>query len=151
MRQHDHAVVFGLDERRMAVPLSVAERVIPAVEITPLPKAPAIVLGIINLQGRLLPVLNLRRRFGLPERELELADQMLIARTARRTVALVVDAVAGVLTLTPEETVPVEDIVPGTQYVNGVVKRADGLIVIHDLDKFLSLDEAIQLEGALAT
>lgn len=61
-------VVFRLDERRYALPLSVVERVIRAVEVTPLPKAPPIVLGAIDVQGRVVPVLNVRRRFLMPDR-----------------------------------------------------------------------------------
>ena len=149
MRASGHAVVFALDEQRFALPLSGVERVFRAVEITPLPKAPAIVLGIINVHGRILPVLDLRRRFRLPEREIRLGDQIIVARTSHRTVALLVDSVQGVMKCAEEETVPSDMIVSGIEYVEGVVKRPDGLIFIHDLGKFLSLDEAQQLEGAL--
>ena len=151
MSQAAQIVVFALDEQRLALSLSAVERVVRAVEVTALPKAPAIVLGVINVQGQLLPVFNLRRRFGLPESELELSDHILIARTSRRTVALVVDAVAGLMECAAGETVPPASIVPGMAYVDGVVKRPDGLIFIHDLDKFLSVDEDVQLEAALAS
>src|SRR3712207_6774571 len=89
-------VVFTLDEHGYALPLSFVERIVRAVEVTPLPKAPEIVLGVINVQGRVIPVVNIRKRFRLPEREIELSDQFIIARTAKRTIALVVDAVGGV-------------------------------------------------------
>jgi purine-binding chemotaxis protein CheW len=68
-------VVFTLDARRYAVPLSTVERIIRAVEITPLPQAPEIVLGVINVQGRIIPVVNTRKRFRLPECDIRLSDQ----------------------------------------------------------------------------
>jgi purine-binding chemotaxis protein CheW len=101
------------------------------------------------VQGRVVPVVDLRRRFRLPERDFALADQLLIARTARRPVALAADAVTGVLEYSAREAVGAQDIVPGIEYVEGVVKLPDGLVLIHDLDKFLSLDEARALDEAI--
>jgi purine-binding chemotaxis protein CheW len=142
----DQLVVFTLDEHRYALSLSAVERAVRMVEITPLPKAPAIVLGAINLAGRIVPVLNIRKRFQLHERKPGLGDQLLIARTGR-TVALAVDAVDSVVERSPDEVVAPPTIVPGLEYLAGVVKLADGMLFIHDLDRFLSLDE----EEALAT
>lgn len=139
-------VVFTLDEQRYALHLAAVERVVRAVEITPLPKAPEIVLGMINAQGRIVPVVNARKRFRLPEREVELSDQFIIARTSRRTVALVVDAVNDVVPCTEAQVVAAEKILPGLEHVEGILKLPDGMIFVHDLDQFLSLDE----EQALA-
>ena len=142
-------VIFTLDEQQYALRLSSVERVISAAEVTPLPKAPDIVLGIINLQGRVIPVMNIRKRFRLPEREMELSDQLIIATTSRRTVALVVDAVDSVIELSNQEMIPPEEILPDTEYVEGIIKLEDGLVLIHNLDKFLSLEEDKELDAAL--
>src|SRR6266567_8169584 len=147
MNDSDQLVVFTLDELRYALPLSAVEKAARMVEITPLPKAPGIVLGAINLAGRIVPVLNIRKRFHLNERKPGLGDQLLIARTPGRTVALAVDAVDSVVQRSPEEVIAPPTIVPGLQYLAGVVKLADGMLFIHDLDRFLSLEE----EEALAT
>lgn len=120
-----------------------------AVDATPLPKAPDIVLGVVNVQGRVLPVINVRRRFRLPEREIALTDQMVLARAARRPVALMVDSVTGVLEYSEHEAVGAHDVLPDLQYIQGVVKLDDGLILIHDLDTFLSLEEEADLDRAL--
>jgi purine-binding chemotaxis protein CheW len=125
------------------------ERAIRMVEITPLPKSPNIVLGLVNVHGEVIPVLNIRKRFRLPEREAELGDQLIIARTARRLVALVVDTVSDVLALPSGELVAPESILPQMEHVEGVVKLDDGLVFIQDLDKFLSLDEEQALEAAI--
>jgi len=143
-------VVFTLDEQRYALLLSAVARVVPVVEITPLPKAPAIVLGVVNVQGRILPVVNLRGRFHLPERELRLSDQCIIARTLTRTVALVVDRVSGVLEVSDQAVIAAEQILPSMTYVAGVVKLEDGMVLIHDLDQLLSLDEEEALDQALS-
>lgn len=94
MKESVQLVVFTLNEQRYGLRLSAVERVVRAVEVTLLPSAPEIVLGIINLAGRVVPVMNVRQRFGLPEKESDLSDQFIIARTAMRTVALLVDSVS---------------------------------------------------------
>ncbi len=147
VNDYDQLVVFTLDEHRYALSLSVVERAVRMVEITPLPKAPEIVLGAINLAGRIVPVLNIRKRFQLNEQQPALGDHLLIARTPGRTVALAVDAVDSVVQRSPDEVIAPPTIVPGLEYLAGVVKLADGMLFIHDLDRFLSLEE----EEALAT
>ena len=126
-------VAFTLDEWRYALLLSTVDRVVRMPEITPLPKAPDIVLGVVNVQGRVMPVINVRRRFRLPERGIALADPLIIAHTARRPVALAADAVAGVLEYPGQNIVAVEDVLHGVEHVEGIVKLDDGLILIHDL------------------
>ena len=142
-------VVFTLGDRRYGLPLAAVDRIVRAVEITPLPEAPNIVFGVVNVQGRVIPVINVRRRFRLPEREIALTDQMVIARTRRRSVALMVDVVTGVLQYSEQEAVPAQDVLPELHYVDGVVKLDDGLILIHNLDDFLSLEEEVVLNRAL--
>jgi purine-binding chemotaxis protein CheW len=143
-------VVFRLDERRYALPLTAVERVIRAVEVTPLPTAPAIVLGVINMQGRVLPVLNVRKRFVVPDREIGPADWFLIARTARQTVVLVIDQADGVIDQAQIDIVRSAQIVPSLEQFPGVVRLDDGLVLIHDLDRFLSLDETKALDTSMS-
>ncbi|RJX29402.1 MAG: purine-binding chemotaxis protein CheW [Desulfarculus sp.] len=147
---HKEIVVFALDEPRYALPLTTVERVVRAVDITPLPKAPEIVLGVINAEGRIVPVVDIRRRFGLPARELQLEDRFLIARTSRRVVALVVDSVAGIQELDGRQSLESGQALAFAPYLQGVAKLADGLVLIYDLDQFLSLDEERKLDAALS-
>ncbi|MEE8389724.1 MAG: chemotaxis protein CheW [Anaerolineae bacterium] len=149
MDQPKQFVVFGLDEQRYALHLSAVETTLRAVEITVLPKAPEIVLGVINMQGRIVPVVNVRQRFRLPEREIALSDRFIIAHTARRVVALVADSVNGVVERAEHEVIAAEDILPEVEYVEGVIKLQDGMVLIHDLDAFLSLDEEKTLDEAM--
>lgn len=142
-------VVVRVDGQRFALLLSAVERIVRAVEVTPLPKAPAIVLGVIDVARRVLPVLSLRRRFGVREREIGPADQFVIAHTPRRAVALVVDEVEEVFDHAETSVFDAERIVPGLEHIRGVVKLDDGLVLIHDLEKCLSLDEERELASAM--
>jgi len=142
-------VVFRLGEQRYALPLGTVRRIVRAVEVTPLPGAPAVVLGAINVAGCIIPVLSLRQRFLLPEREIGPADQFVLAQTARRGVALVIDEAQGVIEREPSAVVGSDRIAPGLEQFHGVVKLDDGLVLIHDLQTFLSLDEARTLDEAM--
>jgi len=139
-----------LDGPGYALPLAAVERVVRIVEITPLPKAPDIVLGVINMQGKVIPVINLRSRFRLPEREIKLEDQLIIARTARRLVALIADSISGVQGIEERELALALKELPYAGYIEGVAKLGQGLCVICDLDRFLSLDEERALDAALS-
>lgn len=142
-------VVFRLDERRFALPLAAVERVVRAAEVTPLPAAPASVLGVIDVHGEMLPVFNVRRRFLMPEREIGPADWFLLARTARRTVVLVVDQSDGVVEQPQAGMVASAGIVPGLEPFPGVIRLDDGLALIHDLERFLSRSEERALDEAM--
>lgn len=142
-------VVFALDTQKFALHLSSVERVVPIVEITHLPKAPDIVAGIINVQGRIIPVVNIRKRFQLPMKEMDLTDKLIISQTPKITTAIIVDAVYGVTEYPEQKVITSRKVLPGMEYVDGVVKSDDGMILIHDLDRFLSLDEEEALQKAL--
>lgn len=141
-------LIIVLNEQRYALHLSAIERVVHAVEVTSLPKAPEIVLGIVNIQGRVIPVIDLRHRFGLPSREIEIGDQFVVARTPRRTIALVVNSVVGVIEIPQAEIIEAEKLLPGSEYVEGVIKIEGDLILIQNLDDLLSLEAERALDEA---
>ena len=143
-------VVFWLDDGRYALPLAAVERIVRAVHVTPMPRAPGIVLGAIDVQGRVLPVFNIRRRFGLPERAVAPADHFLIAHTARRTVVLVIDAAQGVFEHAATAVTEATHIARDLEHVRGVMQLDDGLVLIHDLEHFLSPEEARVLDEAMS-
>ncbi len=148
-RELYHCVVFTLGDLRYALPISVVQRVVRAVEITPLPKAPEIVMGVINVQGEILPVIDIRKRFRLLSREITLDDQFIIARISKRPVVLVVDAVAGVDELEGKHIADAAEEFPYTKYLSGIGILGTGIVFIADLEKFLSLDEERILDAAL--
>lgn len=142
-------LVFLLEEQRFALPLPVVTRVERIVAVTALPGAPEGVLGAVNVRGEVVPVFDLHRRFRLPERLPELTDRLVVARTSHRLVAFRVDAVQDVLERPADQIIPAERVLPGLEYVRGVVRLEDGMVLIHDLEKFLSLEEEQQLEQAM--
>jgi purine-binding chemotaxis protein CheW len=134
-------VGLQLDDRRYALPLSAVERITRVVEVMPLPDAPRVIAGVINVHGRIVAVVNIRERFALPERALRLTDQLVIAQTPKQTIALLVDAVLDVIECAEADIIAASAIAPGMQYICGIAKLADGMILIHDLDRLLSSDE----------
>lgn len=143
-------LLFTLEGQRYALPVGDVRELIRAARLTPLPRAPDVVEGLMNLRGELLPVLSLRRRFRLPPQPLSPEDHFIVAQAGARRVVLHVDRTEEVLTLpagTLDET-PRE--LPGVGYVAGAVKLPEGLVLVHDLQSFLSEAEGLALDAALA-
>jgi purine-binding chemotaxis protein CheW len=149
MKRLRKLVTFSLDHRKFALYVSAVQKIIRVVEVTPLPEAPEIVVGIINMQGQVIPVFDIRMRFRLPARNVQLNDQMIIASATKRTVALLVDSVDDVIEIPEEKIIADEQILPELEYVEGVVKTEGGMVLIHDLEKFLSLHEEKALDEAM--
>src|SRR3954465_10263209 len=94
---HARWVLFALDAGRYALPLAAVDRIVRAAEVTPLPQAPHVVLGALDVAGAILPVFSLRRRLALADRPIRSTDQFVIARSGHRRVILCVDAALGLL------------------------------------------------------
>lgn len=124
-------------------------KVVRAAAITPLPQAPEIVLGVLDLQGEVIPVINLRKRFRLPERRLRHDDHFLIARSSTRTLALVVDLAEEVREERELAVKAPEEVVAGLELVQGVASTEDGIVLIHDLERLLFPAEEELLSRAL--
>ena len=143
-------VVFTIDDLLYALPLSTVIRVIHVVEITQLPKAPEIISGIINVKGQIIPVIDVRKRFGMASREISPDDQMILADTGKRQVAILVDTVTGIKDITPRQHVEIKETLPFAEYIKGVAKIEEELILIYDLEQFLNLNEEKELVQALS-
>ena len=142
-------VVFDIEGARYALPLSAVERVLPMAAVAALPQAPPIALGVINLRGDVIPVLDLRRRLGFPPRVFSLAARLVVASTRRRRLALPVDDVRGVQEVAPESVTDPGAVLPGLRHLTGIVALPDGLLYLHDLEAFLSLEEEARLDASL--
>ena len=148
---------FEIDGNRYALRLSVVVNVEPAVEVTPLPQAPAIIAGVVDIHGRVVPVVSLRRRFGLLDREMVSSDKFIVSRIQRADsdvtggmlLALVVDAVNGVIEVETADISAADSIVAGLEHIEGVAQIAGELLLIHDLDRCLSLEENRVLDTAM--
>jgi purine-binding chemotaxis protein CheW len=142
-------LVVVLDHLRLAVPLDAALKVIPACEVIPLPGAPEMVVGAINLRGEAIAVVDLRRRLRLAPRAMTVDDHLLVVRTASRTLALIIDEAEGVSGFPDEAFVRGAAIAEGSPPVPGVVRLEDGLLLIQDPEQFLDASEDAHLELAL--
>jgi purine-binding chemotaxis protein CheW len=144
-------LVFTLDNARFGLAAAVVREVVRAVAIAALPKAPAIIEGVINYRGTVVPVLDVRQRFRLAPAHLDPAQHFVVALAGPRLVALRVDQATELLTVPRALIGSPATTVPGTDYVSGIARLPDGLLVIHDLERFLALEEAEQLDRAVRT
>jgi len=142
-------VVFSLDQQRFALNLTSVERIVRAVEITRLPDAPETILGVIDIEGRVIPVVNSRRCLGVSERDIELQDLFIIVNEAGRTVALVADEVNPVIEMPENEFVSSDRMLPMTGFVDGVAKLDEGMIIMLNVDKVLSFEHRERLHYAI--
>jgi purine-binding chemotaxis protein CheW len=145
----EQIVVFSIDHLAYGLPLNRVVRVIHSLEIRKLPKAPQFITGIINVKGQIIPVVDIRLRFGMISREADIDDQIIIAFTGKRDVALMVDTVTGVKEIAGRQYSVTKESMPFAEYISGVVKIEDELILIYDLEEFLSLEEEKELSNAL--
>ncbi|MDM8535388.1 chemotaxis protein CheW [Desulfobacterales bacterium HSG17] len=128
-------IVFKIDIQEYALSLSAIERVVRAVEITPLINAPELLLGLVNIEGDIIPVINMRRCFNLEERDIEPNDQMIIANTSCQKVCLWIDSVTNVIELPENKIAARENISNASEDIKGAVICDDGMILIYNLDK----------------
>lgn len=148
-------LTFELDSQRYAVPSDHVIQVVQMVAIAPLPGAPAVVEGVVNVHGTLVPVFDLRARVGLGPRAIDPSQHLIVLRAADRQVAIRVDEAADFV------SVPDADITApatlagtgvgaaGTRHLAGVAATPDGTMIIYDLRAFLSLSESAALDDAL--
>ncbi len=142
-------LTFDLSGQRFGVSLDAVREVVRAVAITPVPGAPAVVEGVIDVRGEVVPVFDLRARFGLPARALHPAQHFIIARAGERTVALRVDRADWMRDVDDASITPAGRNVPAGPHIIGVARLDDGLVLLHDLDAFLSDAESHALDAAL--
>lgn len=130
--------------------LESVREVVRVVKLTRLPDAPAPVEGIFDLRGVLVPVLDLRKRLGLPAKEIEVSDHLIVAEVGPQTVAIRVDAADSLHEVEMHSWDDVGDPGRERELTAGIARLPDGLVVIYDLERFLSVPEAEALLAALA-
>jgi purine-binding chemotaxis protein CheW len=154
-RQSRELLVFLIDEQRFALWADDVRELLRAVAVVPLPQAPPIIEGVIDLRGRVVPVLDLRRRFGLAPKEVEPSDHLIVADVptdgAWRRVAIRADRALELTRLAFDRLELASALTSHAGYVAGVARLPDGLAIIHDLRTFLSAAEATCLDRAMET
>jgi purine-binding chemotaxis protein CheW len=142
-------VSFHLADETYGIEITKIREIILMGEITRIPQTPHYVKGLINLRSTVIPVIDLRARFGLPENELTDDSRIMVLNVGTRTVGIIVDAVSEVLRVTNDQIAPAPPTVAslGNEYLNGLVKLEDQLLILLDIEKILG-EEAEALHAA---
>jgi purine-binding chemotaxis protein CheW len=143
-------VTFRLGQETFGVPIGAVQEVVRVPEVTPVPEAPWFLEGVINLRGRIIPVMDLGRRFRLPPRDRTRATRIVIIDGAGRPAGLIVDAVLEVVRLSQSAVEPPPPMVSGigVDYITGVGKHRDQLLILLDLAKVLDPQDLHRAEAA---
>jgi purine-binding chemotaxis protein CheW len=132
---------YGLDILRV-------KEVIRLREITRLPRAPSFVKGIINLRGDVIPIIDLRNKFGLEHQQFSAMTRVIVVDVDGRLVGMVVDAASQVVRIPADQIEPPPPIVGGlsAEYIKGVGKLEDRLVILLNIDRILSSEEKAELD-----
>jgi purine-binding chemotaxis protein CheW len=136
----EHLATFFLDREEYGVDVRQVQEIRRVSEITSVPRAPEFIRGVINLRGRILPVLDLKRKLGLGEVEAGRATRIVVVRVKQRLLGLLVDGASQVLKVEVSrvEPPPEEVVERGGDYIRGVAKLDDRLIILVDLERLLA-------------
>ena len=146
-------VTFRLGEDLFAADIYSVERVLRWQDPTPIPNVPDWIEGVIEYQGRVVPVINLRRRFEMPAKEAANETRILVFNTHSEWIAATVDAVLDVSGLDLEKVAPPPELFRGLagEYIKGIVRREARLVIFLDVERLLSTNERLVLEQATGT
>ena len=143
-------VSFKLGSEEYGVDIAQVQEINRMVAITHVPRAPQFMEGVINLRGQLIPIIDLRTRFGMPRAEHTKNTRIVVTEIGAKRVGMVVDSVSEVLRLPVEQIEAAPDMITGvgTEYIRGVGKIEDRLIILLDLARIISTAEKRELESA---
>lgn len=150
LKTEEQLVVFELAGERYGVEIGRVQEIIRMPAITQLPRAPEFVEGVINLRGRVIPVLELRKRFGLKTGERDRESRIVVVDVKGQTLGMVVDGVSEVLRLPSEAVEPPSPVVTTVEsgFLRGIAKLEGQLIILLELDRVLSGEERQALAEA---
>jgi purine-binding chemotaxis protein CheW len=136
-------VTFSIGDEEFGVDILKVQEIIRTMEITRVPRAPAFVEGVINLRGKVIPIIDLRKRFGLQTRGHDKNTRIIVIEISNMIVGFVVDSVSEVLRIPASTVEPPPPMVAGleSEYISGVGKLEDRLLILLDLNRLLSREE----------
>jgi len=141
-------VGFALGDEKFGFDIQKIQEINRLLEITQVPRTPDFVMGVINLRGIVIPIIDLRIRFGRSPREPDQKTRIIVVEVKGKTIGMLVDAVSEVLRIPVNTIEPPPEIISGldAQYISGVAKFNDQLIIILDLDMVLIKEDIGRLE-----
>jgi purine-binding chemotaxis protein CheW len=142
-------VIFKTGNEHYGVDIAAVESIIKVQDITSVPRAPEFVEGITNLRGTVLPVIDLRKRFGLAATESTKDTRIVVIEMNGSVVGMIVDAVTEVLRISPEAIEPPSPLVTtiDSAFITGIAKVDGRLVILLDLSKVFSMHEKIDLQN----
>ena len=143
-------VIFQLGGEEFGVEIMQVQEIIRMPDITRIPQSPEYVEGVINLRGKIIVVINLNTKFDLHSKELDADSRIIIVEIGENVVGMIVDSVSEVLRLSTSSVEPAPDIISTkikADYLKGVGKLDERLLILLDLERVLNDDEMAQLES----
>ena len=143
-------VTFRLGEDLFAADIFSVERVLRYTAPTSVPDLPGYIEGVIDYQGRVVPIVNLRRRFEMAELEVRNETRIMILHGGGEWIGVVVDAVTAVTAFDPATVAPPPNLFRGLagEYLKGIVRMGEKLVIFLDVERLLSSSERIALDRA---
>jgi purine-binding chemotaxis protein CheW len=148
--QVEEILIFELAGGRYGLASQSVREVVRAASLVKLPSAPSVVEGALNVRGDVAAIVDVRARLGLPPKPMEVSDHFILAWDGTRLVGLRVDRAVGLVPLGPGDLASADAFLARPGLVRGVAKLADGLLVIHDLERFLNADEQAAVDQSLS-
>lgn len=139
---------FTLDDQEYAVEAVSTLEILRLVTVIPVPEAPDFIPGIINLRGKIIPILDLRLRLGFPHKYYNLNTPIIIATNGSYVIGMIVDQVKEVFNIASANITP-EQIMPGARYLKGVAKHESRLLLIINLKNLLNDSEKKSLQSSI--
>jgi len=148
----EQVVAFRLAAESYGVNIGQVREIVTLPPITHVPGAPHFVEGVINLRGQVIPVVDLRQRFGMPPAERGSETRVMVAEVGEFIIGLIVDGVSEVLTVSGEQVEPPSPAIVGPKslFIRGVARLGDRLLVLLGLEHLLGSDELASTEKAMA-
>ena len=142
-------VSFNIGSEEFGVDILKVQEINRMVEITKVPQAPHYVEGVINLRGKVIPIVNLRKRFNLELKEYDKNTRIVVVDIGGNIMGMVVDSVSEVLRLPLSTIEPAPEVVTGinSEYIKGVAKLEDHLLIFLDLSKVIDMNEMAGIAG----
>lgn len=129
-----HFLAFQVADQRFALPLTQVERVLRMVALIPVPEAPDVIAGLINIHGKVMPVINLRARLGLVGRCVDVNDRILLIKAGDRTLGLIVESVEAVLAVTADQIEPPRGSLVNSPLLQSLIRKADDIYLVLSVD-----------------
>ena len=138
-------VLFDLGGETYGLDIATVHEIIRMQPVTKVPKAPAYVEGVINLRGKVIPVIDLGKKFGIDKVDRDRNNRIVVVNIQNTTIGIIVDAVTEVLRLPASSIEPVTDIVTFgyLDYLQGIAKLDDKMVILLSLDKLLTQDKTL--------